>query len=173
MAQKLHTTTVEDLAERNVETIARMERLAQHERNWPERIADQIAIFCGSWLFLLVHAAWFAVWILRPVEPFPFGLLTMIVSLEAIFLSTIIMISQNRQSKLSERRNHLDLQIDLLAEQENTEMLRLMHKICTKLDIPVRDANEAALEQETKPETIVKKIEQRIEEYRNKKTHSK
>src|ERR1051325_6541760 len=98
-----HPPSIDDITQRNIDTIARMERLAEHDRAWPARVADTVATFCGSWSFVILHALWFGLWIGLRVEAFPFGLLTMIVSLEAIFLSTIIMISQNRQSKISER----------------------------------------------------------------------
>ena len=72
--------------------------------------------------------------------------------------------SQNRQARLSERRNHLDLQINLLAEQENTQMLHLLRKICEKLDVEVdRPRSLNALEQATEPEHVVNQIEQIVE----------
>jgi low affinity Fe/Cu permease len=64
-----------------------------------EQVADRVTAFTGSWWFLLVHIFWWGPWIVFHVEPFPYGLLTMILSLEAIVLSTVIMISQNRQAK--------------------------------------------------------------------------
>ena len=137
-----------------------------HERTLATKLADTIAAFCGSWLFVILHALWFGAWIVFRVEEFPFGLLTMIVSLEAIFLSTIIMISQNRQNKVAERRNHLDLQINLLAEQESTEALRLLRKIALKQGIQIGDIDESALEEETKPDKIISEIEARVEQYR-------
>jgi len=69
---------------------------AHRAANVQNRIADAVTTFAGSMLFVYVHIAWFVVWITLPVEKYPFGLLTMIVSLEAIFLSTFVMISQNR-----------------------------------------------------------------------------
>jgi len=69
---------------------------AHRAANVQNRIADAVTAFAGSMLFVYVHIVWFVVWITLPVEKYPFGLLTMIVSLEAIFLSTFVMISQNR-----------------------------------------------------------------------------
>lgn len=66
------------------------------QRSFAEKLADKVSSFVGSWTFLVLHVIWFGAWILFNVEPFPYGLLTMIVSLEAILLSTIIMISQTR-----------------------------------------------------------------------------
>ena len=82
-----------------------------------------------------LHAVWFIVWItinlrwipgVKPFDPFPFGLLTMIVSLEAIFLSTFVLVSQNRMTVLADKRADLDLQINLLSEYEVTRILTLV-----------------------------------------------
>lgn len=161
-----HETSIDQIARRNVDTIARLERLAQNERSWSVKLADAIAAFCGSWYFVILHALWFGCWIGFRIEEFPFGLLTMVVSLEAIFLSTIIMISQNRQNMVDARRNHLDLQINLLAEQESTEALRLLRHIARKLDVHMSGADEKAFEEETRPDKIISEIEKRVEEYK-------
>src|SRR4030042_6624851 len=90
--------------ERNIRTIIHLRTQAAHERGLQGRVADAITSFSGRMVFAYVHIAWFAVWILlntgrfgvRAFDPFPYGLLTMVVSLEAIFLSTFVLISQNR-----------------------------------------------------------------------------
>ncbi len=87
-------------------------------RTGAQRIADAIATFTGSWVFLALHAIWFFFWIYLKVEAFPFGLLTMIVSLEAIFLSTIILISQNRQSQRDRIQANADYETNLEAKKE-------------------------------------------------------
>lgn len=78
----------------------------------PQRLGDQVAdwttAFVGSWIFLFLHVGWFSLWIVLRVEPFPYGLLTMAVSLEAIFLSTLVMMSQNRQAEKDQRRDNLE-----------------------------------------------------------------
>jgi hypothetical protein len=78
-------------------------------------------------------------------------------------MSSIRPVAPNRQARLSERRNHLDLQINLLAEQESTETLRLLRAVASKLGVEAFDAEEGALEQTTKPDAILKEIERRIE----------
>jgi uncharacterized membrane protein len=87
------------------------------------RIADVITGFAGSMTFVYVHLAWFAFWILLPVEKYPFGLLTMIVSLEAIFLSTFVMISQNRAD--ARRQVFADQQYEMIQEEkkQNVELI--------------------------------------------------
>jgi uncharacterized membrane protein len=93
-------------------------------------------------------------------DPFPFTFLTLIVSLEAIFLSTFILISQNHETRLSERRNQLDLQINLLSEQENTKMLRILERIAKKVGARTDDdPHLQVLEQATQPEKLVDQIE--------------
>src|SRR5262244_2147224 len=105
------------LTQRNIELIAQLEATKAAERSPADRIADAITHFCGSMAFVYVHVAWFGGWMLWHFlpglpqairfDPYPFQFLTFVVSLEAIFLSTFILISQNRQSQLSELRNHL------------------------------------------------------------------
>jgi len=113
--------------------------LLQHERKRAEsiqnRIADGITTFAGSMMFVYIHVLWFAVWItlnkILPTkfDPFPFGLLTMIVSLEAIFLSTFVMISQNRAD--TKRQVLADHQWDFVQQEEkqNEQLLDLTNKI--------------------------------------------
>ena len=117
--------TVEDVTAQNVETIMRLEDAAKTNRDLTDRMADIIAKFCGSFTFVWVHVIGFGGWVLinalpsfQHFDPFPFTFLTLVVSLEAIFLSAFILISQNHETRLTERRNHLDLQINLLTEQE-------------------------------------------------------
>jgi uncharacterized membrane protein len=95
--------------------------LAKQRRNREDRAADQITAFSGSLQFVYIHIAWFTAWIIINVtpwafDPFPFGLLTLIVSLEAIFLSTFVMISQNRESARSDTRSEIDFETNVLSE---------------------------------------------------------
>lgn len=87
-------------------------------RSLGDSIADYIASFVGSWLFIYLHIVWFSIWILLPVEPFPYGLLTMIVSLEAILLSTLIMMSQNRQGDRDRHQAEADFETNVEAKKE-------------------------------------------------------
>lgn len=90
----------------------------RESRSFTDRLADIIAEFVGSWMFVIIHIVWFSVWIIVPIEPFPFGLLTMVVSLEAIMLSTFIMMSQNRQSDRDRAQAQADYETNVAAKQE-------------------------------------------------------
>ncbi|HEX3282370.1 MAG TPA: DUF1003 domain-containing protein [Pyrinomonadaceae bacterium] len=163
--------SVEQLTQRNVEAILNLEAAAKEQRTQTELLAERIAKFCGSMRFVWVHVIWFTGWIvfnvmpgIKHIDPFPFTFLTLVVSLEAIFLSTFILISQNHDTQISERRNHLDLQINLLSEQENTKMIQMLQAIAEKVGVDLRhDSDLEQLVQETQPEKLVEQIEQREE----------
>ena len=164
-------TSVEDLTKRNVELIRELEEAAKRERRPSDRIAEAIARFCGSMKFVWVHVIWFGGWIVFNVIPgvphidsFPFTFLTLVVSLEAIFLSTFILISQNHDTRITERRHHLDLQINLLSEQENTKMIAMLQAIAAHIGAEFgHDPHLKALSEQTEPERVVQQIEDRDE----------
>jgi len=163
--------TVDELTEQNIEKVSKLEQTAREQRTHTDRIAEAIANFCGSMSFVWVHVVWFGGWILlnslpglRHVDPFPFTFLTLIVSLEAIFLSTFILISQNLETRMSERRSHLDLQLNMLAEQENTKMITILLAIAEKVGADMsEDPHLEALSEETMPEKLAEQIEARRE----------
>jgi uncharacterized membrane protein len=163
-----------DALERNIETILELRRDADRKRSMQDRIADAITNFSGSMAFLYVHMLWFGVWIainlswvpsVKAFDPYPFGLLTMIVSLEAIFLSTLVMISQNRSASQADERADLDLQIDMLGEYEITKILKIVTMIGQKLDVEGCDDDELRqLEKTVMPAEVLKEIAQRRKE---------
>jgi uncharacterized membrane protein len=169
---KREPLSVEQLTKRNVDAVLRLEEAAREQRTSTDRIAETIANFCGSMTFVWVHVAWFGGWILvnliprvPHIDPFPFTFLTLVVSLEAIFLSTFILISQNHDTRLSERRNHLDLQINLLSEQENTKIIAMLQAIGEKVGVDLSDdPNIKVLTEETQPEKLVAQITEREED---------
>jgi uncharacterized membrane protein len=153
--------------ERNIRTIIHLRTKDAQNRSPQNRIADAITSFSGRMIFVYVHIAWFGLWILIntgwfrvPVfDPFPYGLLTMVVSLEAIFLSTFVLISQNRLGEATERRADLDLHIGLLTEHELTRVLQMLDAIQAKLGVVDHENSELAdLEMETKPEDVLAEI---------------
>ncbi len=122
---------------------------ADARRTKAEIFADWLTGFFGTVTFLIINAIWFSVWILHnigmipilePFDPFPFGLLTMVVSLEAIFLAIIVLISQNREAKIADLREEIDLQINVIAEEEVTYIVKMLNAIMKKQGItPIQD----------------------------------
>ena len=112
-----------ELARRGPLAPALIEHEAERSTSVQNRIADAITGFAGSMSFVYVHIVWFATWIVLPAEKYPYGLLTMIVSLEAIFLSTFVMISQNRAD--ARRQALADSQYEMVEEEDhqNRELL--------------------------------------------------
>lgn len=159
--------SVDELTRRNVDTITKMEQAFNLHRTLGERVADSFAKFVGSWTFIIGQSIILVIWVVLNIvawvqhwDPYPFILLNLALSFQAAYASPIIMMSQNRQARLDERRNKLDLQINLLSEQENTEMLRLLRKICEKLEINHDDEPDLeALEQSTEPASLIEQIE--------------
>jgi len=166
-AKYLRTGTVDELTDQNVRTIVDLERAAKQASGTADTISSAIARFCGSMTFVLVHVVWFGAWIafnawpgLPHPDPFPFTFLTLVVSLEAIFLSTFLLMSQNQENRLTERRSQLDLQINLLTEQENTKMLEMLQRIAEKVGASSGDDPDLeVLEKATRPEKLLEQIE--------------
>lgn len=160
--------TGEDVTKENVHAMRQLEEAAMARRTGADRVAAGIAHFCGRIAFVWIHVAVFAAWIayntlpwFTAFDPYPFTFLTLVVSLEAIFLSTFILISQNYDMRVSERRNQLDLQINLLSEQENTKMLQMLERIAKKVGAHVSDDPQVrALEEATRPESLVQQIDE-------------
>jgi uncharacterized membrane protein len=159
---------IDEVTQRNVKMIEQLREADNANRSPADRIADFIARFCGSMTFVWVHVIWFGGWLLingldgtEHFDPYPFTFLTFVVSLEAIFLSTFILISQNHETRLSEKRNQLDLQVNLLSEQENTKMLRMLERIAEKVGARIEDdPSLEVLDQATHPERLVRQIEE-------------
>lgn len=148
--------------QRNVKKIAELERDALHTRSPFDRFIDGVTGLAGSPAFVVFHAVWFGGWIganlLRkpPLDPYPFSLLTLVVSLEAIILTSFVLMSQNRMARQADKRAHLDLQINLLAEEELTAILQILRQLCAASGSTAA-VNERAIEPLLK-ETDVHKI---------------
>jgi uncharacterized membrane protein len=157
-----------DVIVRNITNLSRLRQQTAQRRTLQEHLADAITSVSGRMLFVYLHILWFGSWIVinagwqrfPAFDPFPYGLLTMIVSLEAIFLSTFVLISQNRLSDEAERRADLHLHIGLLTEHEVTRVLQMLDAIQDKLEIVNHTQSELAqLEIETKPEDVLAEIQ--------------
>lgn len=164
--------TGSDVTRQNVKAMRELEQAAMARRTGADRAAAVIARFCGSMTFVWIHVLVFSSWIgynslpwFQAFDPYPFTFLTLVVSLEAIFLSTFILISQNYDMRVAERRNQLDLQINLLAEQENTKALQMLERIARKVGAHLTDDPQVrALEEATRPDTLVQQIEEAYRE---------
>lgn len=152
----------------NIDSIVKMRLAEEGKKGIQEHTADALTRFSGSMLFVYVHAIWFAIWIAlnvgwlggKPFDPFPFSLLTLIVSLEAIFLSTFVLISQNRAGAIADKRADLDLQINLLSEHEITRLLTLMDTVAGHLGVDLDKKPEIEeLKKDVGAETVLDEIE--------------
>lgn len=150
---------------------------ADARRKPTECFADGITKIFGSVVFLVINAFWFLGWIIintnvipgiAPFDPFPFGLLTMIVSLQAIFLSIFVLISQNRAGKVADLREEIDLQVDIITEQEITKILQMLTLLFEKHGIST--AGDKELQSMLHP-TNLEKIESAMEREVNGVSH--
>ena len=141
------------------------------DRTRVERFADWLIGAAASVHFLMFHAVWFAIWIaintgllgLPRFDPYPFGLLTMIVSLEAIFLSIFVLMSQSRESYIAELREELALQVSLRMEAEVTKTLQLVAGLYTRLGHKVGEDEELRqMLQPLEPEAMEKELTEQI-----------
>jgi uncharacterized membrane protein len=156
----------------NVATMAALEVQALAHRSAAERLADHIARMTGTIWSAIAHAGWFGAWLLanvgvvpgvRPFDPFPFSFLTLVVSLEAIFLTIFVLMSQNGMARWADRRAQLDLQINLLAEQESTRTVDLLWRIAEHLRVPVeRTPTEGSLARPTDIQDVVSTLERKL-----------
>ena len=148
---------------------------AQHaaERTRFENLADLLTRLASSTPFLLLHVAWFGVWIvwnsgltpLLPFDPYPFGFLTMVVSLEAIFLSIFVLMSQGRESAIAELREEVALQVNLRTEEEITKVLQLLAGLYGRLGHRVgEDAELLQMLQPLDPQAIEQELSEQIRE---------
>jgi uncharacterized membrane protein len=157
---------------KNVEAIMKLERDAIGSRSTAEHLADKVTTFAGSTPFLILHIIWFGVWVianvglisgLTPFDPFPFSFLTLVVSLEAIFLTLLVLMSQNRMMKEADKRTHLDLQLNMLAEQESTVLLKLVRKISRHLGVEEdHDQTAEELAKETDVHHLARKLDEEL-----------
>lgn len=154
--------------DRNIEALRARRAGEKKKASWEERLADAITLFAGSMLFVYIHMAVFGFWLLANLKWIPFVpawdesfvVLAMVASVEAIFLSTFVLISQNRMAAAAENRAELDLQINLLAEHELTKLASVVSEIAFKLG--VGQQVEAELEEAKRdiaPEAVLDAIE--------------
>lgn len=154
--------------ERNIQALHQRREREEVEATAEERIADAITRFTGSMRFVYLHLAFFGFWIIANLGWVPgvprwdpsFVVLAMIASVEAIFLSTFVLISQNRMSEVASKRADLDLQISLLAEHEITKLTALVSSIADHIGVKTDlDSDLDVIKQDVAPEAVLDQIE--------------
>src|SRR5580700_10130335 len=135
----------------NIDAIAKLEHDALERRTPTERVSDVITKLVGNMGFLLAHLILISGWMLvnyhvipglKSFDPFPFGVLALIVSSESVFLTIFVLIRQTRMARQSERRSHLDLQVGMLSEQELTTILQMLQKLCQHIGVNVESSKQ-------------------------------
>jgi uncharacterized membrane protein len=151
---------------RNIEALLQRQSREQESRTPQQRIADAITGAAGSLPFVYVHAAIVALWVVinigwTPLKPFDptFVLLATAASVEAIFLSTFVLVTQNRMQREADRRADLDLQISLLTEHELTRVIQLVNAIAEKIDAQVPMPELEELQRDVSPEQVLDAID--------------
>jgi uncharacterized membrane protein len=157
---------------RNVETVMQLEAEALQRRSFAQHFADRVTAAAGSAPLLVLHVLWFGGWFVvnaglvpgvNPFDEFPYRLLTLLVSLEAIFLTLLVLMSQNRMMREADKRAHLDLQLNMLAEQEATMSLRMLRRICEHLGIESDDGEAIEkLERVTNVDQLARTLERKL-----------
>lgn len=167
-AARTPNSRLAEIVDQNINTLVALKRRRAQQRGVEGRAADGITRFSGSMSFVYIHVAVFVIWMILGngwlgsprFDPYPYQLLTMAVSLEAIFLSTFVLVSQNRMAIEADRRADLDLHVDLLAEHEITRALRMLDQIQEKLGIVnAEDRELRELEAECTPTAVMEHLE--------------
>ena len=155
---------------RNIAALKARARAEESRSSSQEKLAQAVTAFTGSMTFVYVHLVILIAWVSANVGVLPgapqfdksFVILATAASVEAIFLSTFVLISQNRASAAADKRSDLDLQINLLAEHEITRLIQLTSAIATHLGLPDGQAEELSeLKRDVAPETVLDSLEQK------------
>jgi uncharacterized membrane protein len=153
---------------KNIESILKLEKEDERELTAFHRVSHAVGWFVGTIYFVLFQCIFVLLWIAlnthllgngHPFDPHPFPLLSTVLALEAVLLTSFVLIRQNAIDLRSERRNHLDLQINLLAEKEATSILKILHEIADHLEIDV--SADAELAEDTAIESIARDLRSR------------
>ena len=136
---------------RNIDAIAKLEHEALGRRTITERVSEVITSLVGNMGFLLAQLILISGWILvnlhtipglKAFDPFPFGVLALLVSSEGVFLTVFVLISQSRMARQSDQRSHLGLQVSMLSEQELTTILQMLQKLCQHMGVDVESSEQ-------------------------------
>ncbi len=167
-------TELARVVERNIRALLERRRSDDREKTAEQRVVHAITRFTGSMAFIYLHLALYGLWVainLGWIEPWPkfdpsFAILAMTASVEAIFLSTFVLITQNRMAAIADKRADLDLQISLLAEHEITRLLTLTAAMARRMGIEESMNPELKeLQKDIQPETVLETMERREREF--------
>lgn len=145
---------------------------ADAKRTLSDKIADNLTSRFGTVAFLIINAVWFSVWIVlntniipgvEPFDPFTFGLLTMTVSLEAIFLAVVVLISQNRAAKIAELREEIDLQVTSISENEVSKVIEMLRLLLEKNGVRLDDPEIEEMVRPVRSEDIERILEKQLQ----------
>jgi len=164
------------VVERNVNSLLHRKKMESEHRSWQERLVDGITSFAGSMLSVYIHGIFFLGWILwnagwlklKPFDP-SFIILATFAAIEAIFLTTFVLIGQRRSNLQADKWAELDLQVSLLTEHEVTRLLNLVQQMAKKMNI--EDANDKEIEElakDTHPEKVLDTMEKQKNEMNDK-----
>jgi uncharacterized membrane protein len=151
MENSLPRQAVVNPTQYNIDAIAKLELDALNRRTPTERVSDVITKVVGNVGFLLAELVLISGWSLvnlhiipglKAFDPFPFGVLALVVSSESVFLTIFVLISQSRMARQSQRRSHLDLQVGMLSEQELTTILQMLQKLCQHMGVNVDSSKQ-------------------------------
>jgi uncharacterized membrane protein len=155
---------------KNIRALIAVRSREDARRRSSDVLADRIALFAGSMKSVVIHGTAFTMWLVWNVvpgtpkfDPYPFVMLAVLASVEAIFLSTFVLISQNRQASLNEKNAQLDLQINLLAEHEVTRLIALTEAVARKVGVPVAEEDLEELKKDVAPERVLEEIDRTLE----------
>jgi uncharacterized membrane protein len=169
---KSEAKAVDAQSRQSIQAVSELEHEALARRTAAETFSDLVVSQGGRPWVIASHALWFTAWMLwnsgrlpgiRTFDPYPYMGLTTIVSLEAIFLSLFILVSQNRANRRADERAHLDLQINLMAEREATKMLRLLRGLCAYHGLAeAKDSEVDEMLRQTEPASIARELEKHL-----------
>ncbi len=157
----------------NIKVVANLEQEFLRSRSLLDRGIDAVADFTGSMKFVLAHLCWFVAWFsfnalpgLPHFDPYPFAMLSSIVSCEAVILSALVLMKQNRMGQHADEREHLHLQINLLAEKEITKVIQTLQVMCQHMGIEeaAADPQVQELSQDTAVDHLASELRQKIQE---------
>ena len=165
---KINSSSV---ASENIKAVASLEQQFLNRRGPVDRLVDKVADFTGTLTFVAIHFAIFAMWLatnlgflanLPRFDPYPFTLLSTVVSCEAVLLSTFVLMKQNRMAMRADERDHLHLQINLLAEKEITKMLQTLTVMCDHLGIKTDDLQIRELSKDTAVHLLAQELREKV-----------